>query len=452
MKRVVEDSSGLKINCLRPVPVGEYRSNWGRKTLRRLILLSNRRRRRKTRGRARSLNDLDSADMNLGEERRGEAMNDMVDAPIVAVIDGCRHATRHFDRDELTFLSSGALVEYKGVLKLCKECSEQGKVSPSIGINGHGFFCASIIGSPEFHNARLEKLQSSTLSTVSPPRVSIYAIGCPCCTVMDIKDIAEALDEVKDANVNVISMSLMRGSPAKYLDQAEPDFNLGDDKILQVTMDGILVVLAAGNYGNHGFGSIHKSPPWCLTVAACTSCKKFKTTIGFVSDADVDLHSLEGQSTSMVILNEEDCVVVRKKGDIHNTRCVMYISKDRAEIVVEASEEIITTNPWSLVHISPETSTIISSYLDRVAAKQGSLLAYFPSSSSVDLHRPSVSDFSGWGPCSYYKECMKPDLCAPGEGIVAAWPLDVTIDGERDDGKPGIARYTVGTGTSFFGA
>lgn len=33
-------------------------------------------------------------------------MNDMVDASIIDVIDGCRLTTRNFDRDEFIFLSN----------------------------------------------------------------------------------------------------------------------------------------------------------------------------------------------------------------------------------------------------------------------------------------------------------------------------------------------------------
>lgn len=63
-------------------------------------------------------------------------------------------------------------------------------------------------------------------------------------------DVAEAIEVAMEEKVNMISISLIREFPAKYVGKAKLDLNLRDETTLHVTMGKILVIFQPVITGN----------------------------------------------------------------------------------------------------------------------------------------------------------------------------------------------------------
>lgn len=87
--------------------------------------------------------------------------------------------------------------------ELCWSCKEKGNEPSPIKICEHRFFGVAIIASPDFRLSE-SSCKSSTDVNVQPPRMAIYAIGCPTCEGrVTESDIALAILDAKETKVNV---------------------------------------------------------------------------------------------------------------------------------------------------------------------------------------------------------------------------------------------------------
>ncbi|KAK9674301.1 hypothetical protein RND81_12G224400 [Saponaria officinalis] len=360
----------------------------------------------------------------------------------VAIIDGCRHMDEPCNVKELTFLSDpDGLVDYKIVGNPCSCCFNQNHQPRSVGISGHGYFCAAIVASRKIPNARIEDVRLGTVTGISPPpRIALYGIGCPSCLRMTGTGMVEAIQAAIEKGVTVISMSL-----ADTIDETSPEYHERDLMILEALKHDILTVTTAGNNGQIGLRSIAKTAPWCLTVGSCTPKRKYRTLIRFGGHV-IDPFDIEVESINMIGPGDI-WSPLRLCGKIEGKKCRLYLENDLFVIEPCSDHGVYPPSGIPVVNIPAQHTTKISMAINQALLEEEHVYVQIASSVKVDVpNSPIPSDFSSRGPCWYFKEFMKPDLCAPGEEIAAAWPSDEPLGGL---GRPYFADFNILSGTSF---
>jgi subtilisin family serine protease len=129
---------------------------------------------------------------------------------------------------------------------------------------GHGTHTASTAVGSEVNLANVRKWDSHTAKGGAPrARLAVYKACWH--NVCSCADILKAYDDAIHDGVDIITISIGSGHPAKgYLEDC---FLVGS---LIAFKNGILVSASAGNDGNAGSGNVVNAVPWILTVAAST--------------------------------------------------------------------------------------------------------------------------------------------------------------------------------------
>ncbi|KAK9733130.1 hypothetical protein RND81_04G045700 [Saponaria officinalis] len=358
--------------------------------------------------------------------------------------------SEYCEKDELTFLGDlSGLADYKAVSNLCLNCCQNGiDKEVAVGISAHGYFCAAIIASRNIANVEVGGISLGTVRGVSPPpRIALYAVGCPSCLKMTEDNMSEGIRAAIQQKVKVISMSLAREFPAHYYEDS-PNFHERDSATLTALNADILTIVSAGNLGEYGLRTVAKTAPWCLTVASCTPRRKFHTVLSFhLPLSKPKTFDIEVESMNIM---ECDWTVLRNNGKISGSQCLLFYDGKANHVVIEASKTV-TEAPSLIpvVSIPVKDSLIIAEALAQAHTENKEEDLYVKITCSVKkdvINSPLVSTFSGRGPCSFFQEFMKPEICAPGEEIAAAWPTSEPLGGF---GPPTYSDFNVKRGTSF---
>ncbi|XBI97939.1 hypothetical protein VPH35_018229 [Triticum aestivum] len=327
---------------------------------------------------------------------------------------------------------------------------------------GHGTHTLSTAGGGFVPNVGPFGRGTGTAKGGSPrAHVASYkACFAPGCSDLDI--LMAILTAVADG-VQVLSLSL--GAPATdYLSDM-----MAIGTAFAVTQE-VVVVAAAGNSGPVA-GSVTNVAPWMLTVGASTMDRIFPADVGqslsnSTLPANEPIEMISGEkanSAGQSVANSVLCL----PGSLDRAKVAGKIvvctgARGRAakgQVVKQAggvgmvlcndaaSGASIITDPHIIptAHCSYSQCQEIFNYLQST----GSPVGYIKMRDAEVGVKPSpvMAAFSSRGPNTITPQILKPDITAPGVGVIAAVSQEVSPTGLLSDGRR--VPYSVMTGTSM---
>ncbi|KAJ4907119.1 Subtilisin-like serine endopeptidase family protein [Raphanus sativus] len=336
------------------------------------------------------------------------------------------------------YYAKGLLEKYNGTYK---EAEKHEIISP-LDIDGHGTHCASTAVGSFVKNASYFGLGSGTARGSAPrARIASYKVcwnkkeGC------FIPDILKAIDHAIRDGVDVLSLSLASTIPLDF-EVDRSDFAIG---AFHAVMKGIPVVCGGGNDGPHA-QTISNVAPWIITVAATTMDREFFTPITLGNNVTIlgqeALYTGKEVGFTDIIymddLTADDFKAGKAKGKIlFSFETKPTNPADPADIEDFTKSNgvvglIIASQPYDsiqsgtmdvpYVYVDFEIGMDIMLYLQTTKFPKAKIS---PTKSFVG--RPfstKVARFSSRGPNSISPAILKPDLAAPGSGILAAVPSE----------------------------
>ncbi|GAV79362.1 Peptidase_S8 domain-containing protein/Inhibitor_I9 domain-containing protein [Cephalotus follicularis] len=249
-------------------------------------------------------------------------------------------------------------------------------------------------------------------------------------------DIIAAIDQAIMDGVDVLSMSLGVDGVALY-----------EDPIAIATFSalekGIFVSTSAGNEGPY-FGSLHNGTPWVLTVAAGTMDREFGATLTLGSGVSIFGLALYPENFSssqlpIVFMDACDNLAELKKVGQKIVVCV-----DNTDSVRIQTYNVLTANVVAGIFITNSTNVefsiqtsfpaifvkllegeTIKDYIKKSSKPEASIK--FQITSLGTKPAPSVTSYSSRGPSSSCPFVLKPDITAPGDLVLAAWPSNSSV-------------------------
>uniref|UniRef100_A0A0D9WFR5 Subtilisin-like protease n=1 Tax=Leersia perrieri TaxID=77586 RepID=A0A0D9WFR5_9ORYZ len=334
---------------------------------------------------------------------------------------------------------------------------------------GHGTHTAGTAAGRFVDGVSAFGLATGTASGVAPgAHLAMYKVcnGQGCFE----SDVLAGMDAALRDGVDVISISL--GGPSLPFDK-DP-IAIGS---FAAAAKGIAVVCAGGNSGPTPF-TLSNEAPWVITVAAGSVDRSFRATVRLG-----DGEAFDGESLS------QDSRFSSKAYPLYYSQhgsnyCDFFDGNITGAVVVCDTETPVP--PTSSIDAVREAggagvvfvneadfgyTIVLEKYYDlpmsQVTATDGAKImgyASTPSSSSSTAAghtativfnssvvgvkpAPIVAAFSSRGPSAASPGVPKPDIMAPGLNILAAWPSQVPVDGNKNGGES--YTFNVISGTSM---
>ncbi|XP_019087338.1 PREDICTED: subtilisin-like protease SBT3.18 [Camelina sativa] len=254
-------------------------------------------------------------------------------------------------------------------------------------------------------------------------------------------DILAAFDDAIHDGVHVISASFGSSPPLSPFFESSADIGA-----FHAAERGISVVFSCGNDGPDP-GVVQNVSPWVVSVAASTVDRSFPTRI--VIDGSF---TLTGQSLiSQEITGILEVATTYFSGGVckwenwlkiiaSETIILCFSTLGPVQFIEEAQAAAIRANASALIFAASPTKqlaeevdmiptvrvdilhgTMIRNYLARSPTVP--VVKIGPSKTVIgETTAPTVAYFSSRGPSSQSPDILKPDITAPGIGILAAWP------------------------------
>ncbi|KAI9114709.1 hypothetical protein K1719_014407 [Acacia pycnantha] len=327
---------------------------------------------------------------------------------------------------------------------------------------GHGTHTASTAAGNTVHGVSFYGIANGTARGGAPSaRIATYA-ACDKLGFCTDEDILSAFDDAISDGVHILSVSLGNGAPTDFLSDSVA---IGSFHAME---KGILTVQAAGNSGP-SFGSVSSVAPWILTVAASTTDRKIidKLVLG-------NGHTLIGNSINAFTSNGSTFPIAKVNGDSKDcpeflaTSCVCLdtnlvkgkivlctdqslLYSDNSQGVVGAItvstdriEDMSEVVPLPSLDMSEDDFNIVKSYLNSTQDPKAEIKK---SEIFVDENAPRTIEFSARGPNLLAAEILKPDVTAPGVGILAAYSPVGSVSEFSNDKRS--VKYNFLSGTSM---
>ncbi|CAH8257151.1 unnamed protein product [Arabidopsis lyrata] len=331
-----------------------------------------------------------------------------------------------------TYYSKGLMSKYNGTFNAV----EKGEVMSPLDKMGHGTHCASTAVGSFVPDANVFGLAQGTARGSAPrARIASYKVcwnNDECFT----PDIVKAIDHAIRDGVDVISLSLGSEVPVDFEVDSRSDFAIA---AFHAVMKGIPVVCAGGNDGPDK-QTISNVAPWLITVAATTMDREFFTPITLGNN--ITLLGQEGVYTGKEVgftdllyfedLTKEDMQAGKANGKIlfffqtakYQDDFVEYAQSNGAAGVILAMQPTDSIDPGSAdiayAYVDYEIGMDILLYIQTTKSPVAKI-----SPTKTFVGRPlatKVARFSSRGPNSLSPAILKPDIAAPGSGILAAVP------------------------------
>ncbi|CAA0812402.1 CO(2)-response secreted protease [Striga hermonthica] len=314
---------------------------------------------------------------------------------------------------------------------------------------GHGTHTASTAAGMPVGGASYYGLAEGTARGGSPSaRIAMYRVcGTNYCS---ISKFLKAIDDAIDDGVNVLSISL----------SSDEENFLTNPIILgafHAVLRGITVVCSTGNGGPDG-GTVFNYAPWILTVGATTIDREFEVDI--VLDGRTVIKgggiNFSGLSKTAIYPLIYGASAASNHHNPHNARyhcypgsldprqvkgkillCIHdddddYRPTEKFEslktqggvgiimINDDYRQEPLSLRTYAIVFVSKEDGAQIRTYIN---SNRKALATILPTATILNTKpAPVVAIFSARGPPPGIPNLIKPDVVAPGVGILAAWP------------------------------
>ncbi|XP_075073890.1 CO(2)-response secreted protease-like [Nicotiana tabacum] len=345
---------------------------------------------------------------------------------------------------------------------------------------GHGTNTASIAAGAIVPNANYYGLANGTARGGLPSaRIATYKA----CSEGNCQGsaILKAIDDAIKDGVDIISISIGRS----FVFQT--DFK--DDPIaigaLHAAEKGVMVVCSGGNEGPDPY-TVTNSAPWIFTVAASTIDRKFQSTIVLGNNVslkgsgisynptgrsrsrtyplafgeNIPFHpSLTSQARNcmpgsldakrvtgkIIVCMNDDWTISREI-----KKLVVQDAKAKGLILIDEAEKSspFDSGNFPFTEVGKLAGAQILQYIN---SSQNPLATIFPAN---EIRRfkpaPVVADFSSRGPATLTENILKPDISAPGVGILSAMiPIVDEVSSNLLPEKKSSSLFGITSGTSM---
>jgi subtilisin family serine protease len=298
--------------------------------------------------------------------------------------------------------------------------------------DGHGSHTASTAAGNAGPNASILGSDLGTISGMAPrARIAVYKTcwndaGCA------VSDLTRAIDQAVADGVDVINYSI--GSSATTLGPDDVAFLFAADA-------GVYVATSAGNSGP-GAGTIG-SPgwtPWITTVGANTQDRTFRSTVTLGNDDEYDglglgvtvelpLVDADAAGDELCNMGALDSSIVSGNIVLCKRGAIPLIYKSQAVLMAGGAGMILynqapgmdpylTTHAVPTAHIGNLDGLAIKTYID---TDPSVATAVIDGGHADTRPAPWMAEFSSRGPNGGAGDIIKPDITAPGFGILAAY-------------------------------
>ncbi|KAJ1288119.1 hypothetical protein BS78_02G065300 [Paspalum vaginatum] len=320
---------------------------------------------------------------------------------------------------------------------------------------GHGSHTASTVAGRAVGKVSFGGLAAGTARGAVPgARVAVYKVCwegvCP-----DV-DILAAFDDAIADGVDVISLSIAPRSPRPYFYDS---IAIGS---FHAVRRRVVTSAAAGNSGEVVGGLVANVAPWLLSVAASSIDRGFadkivlgngRTMVGasintfptvqnvalaFPADGSCDPRNLrKGSYKGKIVLCPD------QNGSPSNGSGPLLAGA--AGIVVVSDEpDDAPTLPLPGLTVTQHEFDQIMAYVNSTSKPVGTIGR---TETTTDPQAPRPASFSSPGPNMITPGILKPDLSAPGIGIIASWSLLSSPSGIANDTRRAL--YKIDSGTSM---
>ncbi|XP_050874536.1 subtilisin-like protease SBT4.3 [Lathyrus oleraceus] len=313
---------------------------------------------------------------------------------------------------------------------------------------GHGTHTSSTVGGREVQGVSFYDLAKGTArGGVPSSRIAMYKV-CGGDGYCSSSDILAAFDDAIADGVDIITISIGFSRGLEFL---KDPIAIGS---FHAMAKGILTSQSVGNSGPTP-SSTESVAPWLFSVAATTIDRQFidklilgngKTLIG----RSVNTFTSNGTKISIV---EGSCSDGLNKTMVKG-KIVLCGSPWHEESAFESGALGIVSNvelnDVSYVSRMPSVSLdskdygIVQSYTNSTKSPMAEILK---SEIFHDTTAPRIASFSSCGPNSVVPDIMKPDISAPGVGILAAFSPLAPPSGNVGDRRK--VKYNIDSGTSM---
>lgn len=301
---------------------------------------------------------------------------------------------------------------------------------------GHGTHTSSTAGGSYVEGASFFGYAPGTARGMAPKaRVAMYKALWE--EGVYISDILAAIDQAIADGVDVLSLSLGIDGLALYSDPIAIATFAAMEK-------GIFVSTSAGNEGPY-YETLHNGTPWVLTVAAGTLDREFQATLALGNGETVtglSMYPGNASSSEVPIVSAGTCQDEKSLKSIGRKIVVCVVDTDDSlgEQVYNVRNAnvfggIFITNNTDLgfyiessfpaIFLNLEQGEKLNGYVSNVSSAKAAF--NFQETRLGALTSPKVASYSSRGPSPSCPLVLKPDIMAPGDLILASWPVNSAV-------------------------
>ncbi|THU58128.1 hypothetical protein C4D60_Mb03t10910 [Musa balbisiana] len=292
--------------------------------------------------------------------------------------------------------------------------------------NGHGTHTASTAAGSLVSDASFHGLGAGTARGGAPrARLAIYKV-CWGSGICGEADVLQAIDDAVDDGVDILSLSI------------------GGDGYLPASLgavrSGMTVIFSGGNDGPVT-QTLNNDVPWVITVAASTIDRSFPTviTLGdkqtvvgqslFYDSADVGFKGLvvpascsaEDIHSRYVVGKIVLCADSGPVGNFDDVLGILQGAKAAGVIFGRfPRSNLLPCERFICVLVDKDVHEQIWIYGEKTTSSPVVKVSPALTSAGIPITSPRVAAFSSRGPSVSYPDLVKPDITAPGVGILAA--------------------------------
>ncbi|KAL3536135.1 hypothetical protein ACH5RR_004596 [Cinchona calisaya] len=328
-------------------------------------------------------------------------------------------------------------------------------------VDGHGTHTSSTAAGIPVDDANLYGLAHGTArGGVPSARIAMYKVcwGSGCGDM----DLLAGFDAAIADGVDIISVSIGGPSPYYFADSIA----IGTFHAMK---KGILTSCAAGNDGPD-LQSVENVAPWIMTIAASSIDRQFETKVKLGDGKTIPGVSINAFTPKKQMFPLLDGTSAANKGAIFGNASycevgtlipkdvkgrIMFCEGDTGQDstikdlggvgTIMSSVELDT----AFASVIPATVVSVShgDQIDRYIKSTKKPKAIIYKTQTVNMTAPFIASFSARGPQLISLNILKPDIAAPGLGILAAYSGLASMTGVPNDNR--IVKYNILSGTSM---